>query len=211
MTGSPLHLNQDTPETRHDVDLMQAMFEAGIPSFGSCAGLQVATAAAGGTVHSSRRGREAGFARRITLTEAGHRHPLLAGRPASFDAPAFHSDEVETLPEGGTVLAFNTVTEVQAAEIRYGQGVFWGVQYNLELDLDEVAGALRRQRDDLVSEGYASSPAALETYASMVEALHEAPERRDLAWVLGLDEQVTEVECRLRELRNFIRLVIEGQ
>jgi GMP synthase (glutamine-hydrolysing) len=211
VTGSPLHLYQDTPETRREVDLMRAVFDAGVPSFGSCAGLQVAVVAAGGTVRPSRNGREAGFARRLTLTEAGHRHPLLAGRPASFDAPAFHSDEVETLPEGGTLLAFNTVTEVQAVEIRYGQGVFWGVQYHPELDLYEVAGALRRQCDELVSEGYASSPEALETYASMVEALHEAPGRRDLAWLLGLDEQVTKVECRSTELRNFIRFVIEGQ
>jgi GMP synthase (glutamine-hydrolysing) len=211
VTGSPLHLYQDTPETRREVDLMRAVFEAGVPSFGSCAGLQVATVAAGGAVRRSRRGREAGFARRITLTEAGHRHPLLAGRPASFDAPAFHSDEVYTLPEGGTLLAFNTVTEVQAVEIRYGRGVFWGVQYHPELDLYEVAGALRRQCDELVSEGYASSPEALETYASMVETLHRVPDRKDLAWTLGLDEQVTEVEYRLTELRNFIRLVIEGQ
>ncbi|WP_280177471.1 type 1 glutamine amidotransferase [Microvirga pakistanensis] len=210
VTGSPLHLYEETPETRREVDLMRAVFNAGVPSFGSCAGLQVATVAAGGVVRPSRNGREAGFARRITLTEAGHRHPLLAGRPASFDAPAFHSDEVETLPEGGTLLAFNTVTAVQAVEIRHGAGVFWGVQYHPELDLYEVAGALRRQCEDLVSEGYASSPEALETYASMVDALHQAPDRKDLAWVLGLNEQVTEVDCRLTELRNFIRFVIKG-
>jgi GMP synthase (glutamine-hydrolysing) len=211
MTGSPLHLYQDTPETRREVDLMRAVFDAGVPSFGSCAGLQVATIAAGGTVAPSHRGREAGFARRITLTEAGHGHPLLAGRPASFDAPAFHSDEVETLPEGGTLLAFNTITEVQAVEIRQGPGVFWGVQYHPELDLHEVAGALRRQCDDLVSEAYVSSSEDLERYASMMEALHQAPDRRDLAWLLGLDEQVTKAECRLTELRNFVRFVVESR
>jgi GMP synthase (glutamine-hydrolysing) len=45
----------------------------------------------------------------------------------------------------------------------------------------------------------------------MVEALHEAPRRKDLAWILGIDGQVTEVEYRLTELRNFIRFVSEGQ
>jgi GMP synthase (glutamine-hydrolysing) len=210
VTGSPLHLYQDTPEARREVELMRAVFEAGVPSFGSCAGLQVATVAAGGTVRPSRRGREAGFARRITLTEAGHQHPLLAGRPASFDAPAFHSDEVETLPEGGTLLAFNTVTEVQALEIRHGPGVFWGVQYHPELDLGEVVGALRRQCEDLVEEAYVRGSEDLESYASMIEALHQAPDRRDLAWLLGLDEQATTVDCRLTELRNFIRFVLKG-
>jgi GMP synthase (glutamine-hydrolysing) len=205
VTGSPLHLYQDTPETRREVDLMRAVFEAGVPAFGSCAGLQVATVAAGGAVRPSRRGREAGFARRITLTDAGHGHPLLAGRPASFDAPAFHSDEVETLPHGATLLASNTVTEIQAVEIRHGPGVFWGVQYHPELDLHEVAGALRRQCDDLVREAYVKTAEDLESYASIIEALHETPDRRDLAWRLGLDEQVTTADCRLTELRNFIR------
>lgn len=107
------------------------------------------------------------------------------------------------------MLAFNTVTEAQAIEIRYGAGVFWGVQYHPELDLYEVAGALRRQCDDLVSEAYVSSSQELERYASIVEALHKAPDRRDLAWLLGVDEQVTQADCRLTELRNFIRFVIE--
>jgi GMP synthase (glutamine-hydrolysing) len=209
VTGSPLHLYQDTPETRREVELMRAVFAAGVPTFGSCAGLQVATVAAGGTVRPSRKGREAGFARRITLTDAGRDHPLLAGRPASFDAPAFHSDEVETLPERATLLASNTVTQVQAVEIRHGPGVFWGVQYHPELDLYEVAGALRRQAGELVREGFAGSHEALENYARMVEALHHAPEQRDLAWFLGLDEQVTTMGCRLTELRNFVRWAVE--
>jgi GMP synthase (glutamine-hydrolysing) len=47
------------------------------------------------------------------------------------------------------------------------------------------------------------------TQAALVEALHEAPERRDLAWRLGLDEQVTEPLKRMTELRNFLdRLVL---
>ena len=34
--------------------------------------------------------------------------------------------------------------------------------------------------------------------------LHREPRRRDLAWRLGLDEQVTDATKRLTELRNFI-------
>ena len=211
VTGSPLHLYQDTPETRREIELMRAVFAAGVPAFGSCAGLQVATVAAGGTVRPCLKGREAGFARRITPTDAGRNHPLLAGRPACFDAPAFHSDEVETLPDGAALLASNTVTEVQAVEIRHGRGVFWGVQYHPELDLYEVAGALRRQSDELVEDGLAESQETLEQYASAVEALHHAPGRKDLAWVLGLDEQVTNVDARLTELRNFIRFAAEAR
>jgi GMP synthase (glutamine-hydrolysing) len=211
VTGSPLHLYQDTPETRREVEFMRAVFTSGTLSFGSCAGLQVAVVAAGGSVRPSQSGREAGFARRITQTEAGRGHPLLRGRPVSVDAPAFHSDEVEALPEGSTLLAYNAVTEVQAAEIRHGAGVFWGVQYHPEIDLYEVAGALRRQSAELVKDGLADTPEAVEDYASLVEVIHADPDRRDLAWRLGLDEQVTKTEYRLTELRNFIDFLTKAR
>nr|WP_281411549.1 gamma-glutamyl-gamma-aminobutyrate hydrolase family protein [Enterovirga sp. DB1703] len=80
LTGSPLHLYEETPETRRQIAFMRAVFAAGTPAFGSCAGLQVATVAAGGTVRPKRRGAEAPFARDIAPTEAGAVHPLLRGR-----------------------------------------------------------------------------------------------------------------------------------
>jgi len=204
LTGSPLHLYTDTPETRRTVAFMRAVFASGTPSFGSCAGLQVATVAAGGTVRANRRGFEAAFARRITPTGEGAGHPLLAGRPAAYDAPSIHTDAVETLPDGAVLLASNRVTAVQAAEIRFDGGVFWGVQYHPELALDEVAGALRRQANGLIEAELAGSRAEVEAYADQVDALHRAPGRRDLAWRLGLDDQVIDASKRLTELRNFI-------
>jgi GMP synthase (glutamine-hydrolysing) len=207
LTGSPLHLYEETPETRRTIAFMRAVFEAGTPAFGSCAGLQVATVAAGGSVRRNAHGQEAAFARRITLTEAGRVHPLLAGRPASYDAPAIHTDEVASLPPGAVLLAGNRVTAVQAAEIRFERGVFWGVQYHPEIGLDEVAGALRRQADGLVEAGLAGSREDVEAYAQQIDALHQKPTRRDLAWRLGLDEQVTDDLRRLTELRNFIKTI----
>ncbi|KAA2232465.1 type 1 glutamine amidotransferase [Salinarimonas soli] len=208
LTGSPLHLYQETPETRREVGFMQAVFASGTPSFGSCAGLQLATVAAGGRVRPGARGREAGFARRITPTDSGAGHPLLRGRPSPYDAPAVHTDEVEALPPGAVLLAANRLTRVQAAEIRHGAGLFWGVQYHPEISLAEVAGALRRQADDLIQDGLARSGEDVETYAAQVEALHREPDRRDLAWRLGLDEEVTDVRRRTAELRNFIEHLV---
>ena len=205
LTGSPLHLYEETLETRREVDFMRAIFDAGTPAFGSCAGLQVATVAAGGTVRQMPNGREAAFARRITRTEVGSAHPLLAGRPAAYDAPAIHTDEVERLPEGAVLLATNRFTKVQAAEIRHSAGVFWGVQYHPEIGLDEVAAALRRQSEDLVREGLARSSSDLEEYAAGIEALHREPGRRDLAWRLGLDDEVTNGDQRAVEIRNFLQ------
>ena len=203
-SGSPMHVYSDTPEVRRMLDFIRAGFAAGVPSFGSCAGLQLAVAAAGGTVRPRREGQEAGFGRRITPTDAGRAHPLLAGRPAAFDAIAIHGDEVDRLPEGAVLLAGSEGTPVQAVEIRQGPGVFWGVQYHPELSLDEVAPALRRQAETLLEDGLAKDEAALEDYARRVEALAREPGRRDLSWQLGLDVQVTDTDRRRLELRNFI-------
>jgi GMP synthase (glutamine-hydrolysing) len=208
LTGSPLHLYEDTPEARREIDFMRAVYRSGTPAFGSCAGLQVAVVAAGGAVRAMGERREAGFARRIVRRAGGQDHPLLAGRPAAYDVPAVHSDEVATLPSGGTLLASNGVTEVQAAEIRHDGGIFWGVQYHPEISLWEVAAALRRQADDLIDLGLARDALDVEMQAALVEALHREPQRRDLAWRLGLDEQVTDPHARMTELRNFLdRLV----
>ena len=209
LTGSPLHVYVDTPDVRRQLTFMRAVFASGTPSFGSCAGLQVAVAVAGGTVRPNRRGQEAGFARGIVLTEAGRSHPLLAGRPPAYDAASIHSDEVETLPPGATLLSGNGMSHVQAAEVRFDRGVFWGVQYHPELPLSEIAGALRRQSEDIVKQGLAHDAEAVETYATKLDLLNEDPGRRDIAWELGIGPEVAEAPRRQRELRNFIAFLVK--
>lgn len=208
LTGSPLHVYADTPAVRRQLGFMRAVFASGTPSFGSCAGLQVAAAAAGGSVRAKEGRHEAGLARRITATPAGRNHPLLEGRPAAWDALAIHSDEVERLPAGAVLLAGNRATAVQAAEIRHGPGVFWGVQYHPELPMTELADALRRQVDGLVGQGLARDGGDVEGVATLLQALGEQPGRADLAWRLGVDEQVTDHVLRTLELRNFIRHLV---
>ncbi|MCK8456248.1 MULTISPECIES: type 1 glutamine amidotransferase [Sphingomonas] len=204
VTGSPMHVYDDTPEVRRQIAFMRMVFASRTPSFGSCAGLQIAVAAAGGTVRRMPERLEAGIARRITPTEAGRDHPLLAGRAASWDAPAIHGDEVETLPADATLLASNAVTAVQAAEIRHDGGVFWGVQYHPELAPGEIAIALRRQSSDIVDAGLAESDADVERQAALLDALHDAPDRRSLLWALGVDHAFAEETLRRTELINFL-------
>jgi len=208
LSGSPLSLYEETPEVRRSLAFMGALFGSGTPSFGSCAGLQMATVAAGGTVRQNRNGQEAGFASRIVPTNAGRSHPLLRGRPTAYEAPSIHTDEVETLPDGAALLALNWATVVQAAEIRHDGGTFWGVQYHPEIGLDEVTGALQRQADDLVESGLARTRREVEEQADLVEALHREPDRRDLAWRLGLDDQVTDEGYRRIEIVNFIEALV---
>lgn len=203
LSGSPLHVYEDKPETRRQLDFMRAVFASGTPSFGSCAGLQVAVAAAGGDVAKGPR-HEVAIARRITATEAGRRHPLLAGRPATWDALAIHSDMVTRLPAGATLLAGNRLCPVQAAEIRFAGGVFWGVQYHPELTLQEIAVAMRRQSDDIIEQGLARTETDVDAQATRLHALGDDPARDDLAWCLGIDAEITDPVLRHRELVNFI-------
>jgi len=204
LTGSPLHVYDDSPEVRRQLAFMRAVFASGTPSFGSCAGLQVAVVAAGGSVRKMPARMEAGLSRRIVATSAGREHPLLAGRPTTWDAPAIHGDEVATLPDGATRLAGNDVTQVQAAEIRFDKGVFWGVQYHPELSLEEIAIALRRQAPDLVEAGLADDEREVEERADVMEALHHAPQRRSLRWRLGVDGELADQDGRRREIVNFL-------
>ena len=203
LSGSPLHVYEDCPETRRQLAFMRAVFAARTPSFGSCAGLQVAVAAAGGDVAKAPR-HEIAIARHITPTDAGRSHALLVGRPATWDALAIHSDIVTRLPPGATLLAGNRLCPVQAAEIRFLGGVFWGVQYHPELTLQEIAAAMRRQSDDIIEQGLAPSETAVGEQADLLETLGDDPDRVDLAWRLGIDPQITDPANRHRELANFI-------
>ncbi len=204
VTGSPLHVYDDTPPVRRQLAFMRAVFASGTPSFGSCAGLQLAVAAAGGSVRKMPERIEAGVARRITATADGRTHPLLAGRAPSWDAPAIHGDEVEQLPDDATLLASNAVTSIQAAEIRHDGGVFWGVQYHPELAPREIAIALRRQADDLIEAGLAETPDDVERRAAELDALHDSPDRRSLLWALGVDREFAHEASRRLELTNFL-------
>jgi GMP synthase (glutamine-hydrolysing) len=204
LTGSALHIYQLEPAVERQIALMRAVYRAGTPCFGSCWGLQIGAVAAGGAVTANPAGREIGVARKIMLTEAGRAHPLLEGRPACFDAPAIHLDLVATPPGDCTVLASNSLTPMQAAEIRHDGGLFWGVQYHPEFSLPEVAAILRRRKSLLIDEGFRRDEAAADAYCDDLVALGTDPARADLAWAHGIDAQVLDPALRLTEIRNFM-------
>lgn len=207
ITGSPLHVYEPAPEVERQLAFMKQVYASGTPSFGSCAGLQLAVAAAGGTVRPVTGRIEAAVARRITATDAGRTHPMLAGRPSAWDAAAIHTDEVETLPPGATLLAGNGVTKVQAVEIRHGNGVFWGVQYHPELAPGEIAAAMRRQADSIVDAGLADDQSAVERRADLLDRVHRDPQDAAARWELGVDDEFAEEDRRRTELTNFVAAI----
>lgn len=200
-------MHDDTEESRSAARFATDVFESGTPAFGSCAGLQIAAVAAGGTCKPRETTMEAGFARGITATEAGRDHPLLRGRPIVWDAPAMHSSIIETMPAGGVVLARTKSTPVEAAEIRSRNGMFWGVQYHPELTIAEIAASLRRQTEDLIAQDMARDSTTIEYYAALLDELHNDAARRDIAWRIGIDDEITDAKKRTSELRSFLSLL----
>ena len=206
MGGSGLNLpgGEADPHVRQQVDLAKAVFDAGIPFLGSCWGLQVAAVAAGGQVAVSPRGRELGFARKVSLTPDGRGAGLFEGKASVFDSPAIHLDEVTHLPSGSIALATNGHSAVQAASIKCNGGTFWGVQYHPEFDLAHMAHLIRSYTEMLVNERFYANAAAAHDHAGQLDVLHQNPDRRDIAWLMGLDQDVLDPRIRYREIENWI-------
>jgi GMP synthase (glutamine-hydrolysing) len=207
MTGSALNIYDGGPHIQRQVELARAVFAAGVPFFGSCWGLQVAVTVAGGCVAANPLGREFGIARRIALTAAGRAHAMYTGKADVFEAVAVHKDHIERLPAGATVLATNELG-LQAAEIRFDRGVFWGVQYHPEYGFGEIAAVAVRYGATLIEEGLFEDAADLDRWVGEFRGL-EGPDRpRHLAWRHGLGPALLDPAQKLAELANWLRLAV---
>ena len=195
------------PRVTAQVDLVKRAYAAGIPQFGSCWGIQLAVHAAGGTVAAHPKGREMGIARKIHLTSAGRNHSMFAGKPVVYSHFVSHDDYVTQLPDCATRLAGNAFCPVQAVEVKYGDGVFWGVQYHPEYDLHEVARLTMAREERLVKQGFFQGHADLVEYVDRLEALAADPERKDLRWQLGIDDDVLSESIRQCEFINWLNIV----
>ena len=204
ITGSPLSVYDDVAEVHRQIELAGAVFETGIPTFGSCWGLQLMTAALGGTVRLNPRGREIGFARSIALNEQGRAHAMFRGKRTAFAAFCSHQDEVQSLPEGGAVLASNAVSDIQAAEICRGDSCFWGVQYHPEFDFGIIAALIEKRADRHMSEGLARSPGDVAGIVADLRALRDDPARKDISWRYGLEADVLDADARRAEFGNWL-------
>jgi GMP synthase (glutamine-hydrolysing) len=204
MTGSALNIYNGGPAVTRQVELAKAVFEAGVPFFGSCWGLQVAVTAAGGEVRANPCGREFGFARRVLLSEAGRAHPLFAGKPIAFEAPTIHRDSVAALPAGAVTLATNDFG-IQAVAFNHARGTFWGVQYHPEYDYLDIAAAAERYGEILVNDGMFRDLAALEAFAADLRTLQEKPADPVLLWKHGLGPAMRSEPTRLLEIRNWLQ------
>ena len=204
-TGSAISVNDSSnPVVRQQVEFTRAVFDAGVPGFGSCFAIQIATVAAGGTVVRNPKGREFGIGRDLRLTEAGRTHPVFAGRQDRFEAAMIHEDMVESLPPGGTVLVENDMCPVQGATFPAGKSTFTGVQYHPEFHLAELGAILWRQRKALIREGFYPDTEAVRSVADYMITLGRDPGRKDLRHKIGVRDDVLEDSIRLNEVRNWV-------
>jgi GMP synthase (glutamine-hydrolysing) len=56
--------------------------------------------------------------------------------------------------------------------------------------------------------GFFADTDAARDYVNKLEALHQDPGRQDLAWLLGIDSDVTNEDVRLAEVRNWIEQLV---
>jgi GMP synthase (glutamine-hydrolysing) len=205
ISGSPLSAYKlDQPSVRTQINLAREIWDAGIPTFGSCWGLQIMAAALGGSVRLNPAGREIGVARRIILTDAGQDHAMYRSKRSAFDALCTHEDDVRLLPACGKVLASNEVSAIQAAVMRDGHRSFWGVQYHPEFELATIAAVIATRAERHIDEGLARSEQDVAAIVADFRVLGSDPARKDLAWKYGVAPDVLNNTTRTLELGNWL-------
>jgi len=200
----------DDQRVTSQLGLAERCYKAGVPSIGSCWGLQVAVVAAGGKVGPHPEGREMGVARKIRLTEAGRTHPMMTGKPDVYSHLVSHDDEVQELPKSATLLAGNDWSRVQAAAVTHENGAFWGTQYHPEYDLHEVARLILARETKLINQGLFRRHDDLVAYSERLEELFANPDRKDLRWQLAIDDDILSDTCRQCEFANWVRTFVSG-
>ncbi len=205
ITGSALNIYDGGAPIERQLTLASAVFDSGVPFFGSCWGLQVAVTVAGGRVRPNPLGREFGFARRVTLNEAGRAHRMYGGKPPVFEAVTVHRDDIAQLPAGAVELASSDMG-LQAVELRHGRGVFWGVQYHPEYSYAEIAATTLRYAPVLLEEQLFGGRPELDGFVADLRALQLNPRDRRLTWKHGLGPAMQDEQLKLAELRNWVAL-----
>ena len=200
--------DEQNPSVAKQIELAKRCYEVGIPSFGSCWGLQVSVVAAGGKVAPNPKGKEMGIARKIKLTPEGEKHPLFNGKPPVFEAYISHDDMVTEIPEGGVILAANDFTPVQALSVTHKKGTFWSVQYHPEYNLHEMACLIVAREEKLIELGFFKEPKELQLLVDKMKALYKEPDRKDLRWQLVIDDDVLSDEIKECEFRNWINELV---
>jgi len=209
-TGADLDINEThIPTNAGQIKLAELAYEIGSDSWGSCWGIQMAAVAAGGSVERNPRGREMGFGRKISKTAKGMNHPMLKDKPPIFYAFESHYDIVINVPEGGVVLARNPFSGIQAMEVKHKKGTFWASQYHPEYNLYEIARLTLAREKILTEQGFFKDHDGMQSHVDKMEELYRNPDRTDLIWQLGIDEDIIDDSIRQSDFKNWLEFIKE--
>ncbi len=198
----------DDRRVTSQIELAKSAYEIGIPSFGSCWGIQMAAVAAGGEVRANPKGREMGVARKIYLTPEGRSHPMYEGKHSVFDGFVSHDDEVTRLPPGGVHLAGNDFSRVQGLAVKHRAGEFWATQYHPEYNLHEMARLIVAREEKLLRQGFFRSHEHLMQMVDRMEQLAAEHDSKDLRWQLGIDDDLLSDRIRQCEFVNWLNKLV---
>ena len=106
------------------------------------------------------------------------------------------------------MLASNGHSQVQSVTVTHKGGVFWGLQYHPEYDLHELARLFFCRKQRLTDMGFFADMDAAQAYVDLLEALFQDPGRQDIAWLLGVDEDVMNEDVRRAEVRNWFEYLV---
>jgi len=196
------------PNVSSQIALAKDAYEVGVPSYGSCWGIQMAAVAAGGKVKPNPKGREMGLARKIHQTPEAYDHPMFEGKPRVFEGFVSHDDMVTEIPPGGTLLACNSFANVQALAVTHKNGTFWATQYHPEYNLHEMARLIVAREKKLIAAGFFRDHDDLVQLVDRMEALAAEPDRKDLRWQLAIDDDVLSDSIRQCEFVNWLNNLV---
>jgi GMP synthase (glutamine-hydrolysing) len=204
-SGSSASATDSTVENQRQFDFMDQVFEFGLPQFGSCWGMQVAAVVTGGVVQLNPRGREFGISRNVYLTDEGKAHNMFSGGKRSvYSAFMSHSDEVTHMGPTGVILAGNSHSAIQAVDVPFKNGRFWGTQYHCEYTLYELARITAARKERLFNMKFFTRDPDYYKWIEDLQELHNDPSRKDLRWQLGVDDDLLLDHVRLAEPANWI-------
>ncbi len=151
--GSSLNIYNNTPEIRRQIDFMKECQKKIKKILAICWGMQVAVTAAGGEVKKGTKGSHRGIALNIKINENGLNHPLYKNKDKTFNTPAFNFDEVVTMPENSTLLASNSINNVQGINFKVGICNIWGLQYHPEITYNKMINLIIFRKKKLLEKG----------------------------------------------------------
>lgn len=191
-TGSSLSVLDNILAVQQQLDFAETVFKSGLPFYGSCWGLQVATVVAGGKVAKGKNGLELASSKLISLTDEGKKSPFLKYRKTPYKSLCIHYDEVAELPKNTEVLAYNEHSKVQAMTFNYLNSRFFGVQYHPEFKTSEMALIISFLKEKLIDNNYFPSE---EEANNLIDSLNNKE---------GLKEEISNYKLHTQEIKAWL-------